>query len=151
MDKENAKQQNGFFNFDFDKLGKKVEEFMKKNNVNDFWGADFANKTPLVNVYESEKGLDIELAAPGLEKEDFTVTVENHQLIVSTAQTVNKKLENVKIKRKEYDYSTFTRSFRLSDIYDLEKVTARYKKGILKVSVQKKEVKKKSSTRVDVS
>jgi HSP20 family protein len=146
----NNQTENAAFGFNFDQLGKTIEEFLGKNNVNDFWGRDFSHKTPLVNVYENTEGLAVELAAPGLTKEAFSVNVEQQDLTVSTKATVKESAENVKVKRKEFEYSTFTRTFRLSDKYDTEKITARYENGILYIHVGVKSAEKKEGFKIEI-
>ncbi len=139
------------FGFDFDQIGKTIEDFINKSNVNEFFGRDFSHKMPLVNVYESEiNGLEIEVAAPGLTKEAFSVTIEGEELIVSATLNVNKSTENVKVKRKEFDYSTFKRNFRLSDKFDSNKISARYENGILLIKVPVKTETKKESFKVEI-
>lgn len=146
----NHQTENGIFGFDFDQLGKTIEEFIGKSNVNDFFGRDFAHKTPLVNVYETAEGLSIELAAPGLPREAFSVSVEQNILTVSASENVKETPENVKVKRKEFDYSTFKRTFRLSDKYNSEKVSARYENGILRIHIALKTEEKKDSIQVEI-
>ena len=150
--KRNSNQhaENGFFGFDLDQLGKTIEEFLGKNNANDFWGRDFAHKTPLVNVSETPEGLDLELAAPGLSREAFSVSVEQNILTISANATVKETAENVKVKRKEFDYSTFKRTFRLIDKYDTEKISARYENGILRIHVAVKTEEKKDSIKIEI-
>ncbi len=142
------KYDNGFFGFDLDQIGKTIEDLF--SNVNQNFGQDFAHKTPLVNLYETEEGLDIEIAAPGLHKEDFQVSIEGHELYVAAKGNVKELPENVKIRRKEFAYSTFKRKFRLSDKYDPNAITAKYEAGILKLQVGLKQKKEKNSIRVEV-
>jgi HSP20 family protein len=146
----NNQTENAAFGFNFDQLGKTIEEFLGKNNVNEFWGHDFAHKTPLVNVYDSPEGLSIELAAPGLSKEAFSVSVEQNTLIISANKNVKESADNVKIKRKEFEYSTFSKTFRLSNKYDTEKITARYENGILQIHVAIKTAEKKESYKIEI-
>jgi HSP20 family protein len=148
---KNCRNENAFFGFDFDQLGKTIEDFIGKSNVNEFFGRDFAHKTPLVNVYESaEHGLEIEIAAPGLSRDAFSVTIEGEELQVSANLNINKVAENVKVKRKEFDYSTFKRNFRLHDKFDSENITARYENGILLIRVPLKTETKKESFKVNI-
>jgi HSP20 family protein len=150
MNKKNCNnnKESGFFNFDFDQIGKTLEDFFQ--NASNNFGNDFAHKSPLVNVYESDEGLHIDLAAPGLRKEDFKVTIEGQELQISADTNVKEVADNVKIKRKEFAYSTFSRKFRLSDKYDANNIAAKYEAGILKLHIGLKEKKEKDTIRVEV-
>lgn len=150
MNKKNSNQNNdnGFFGFDFDQIGKTLEDFFQ--NASNNFGHDFAHKSPLVNVYESDEGLHIDLAAPGLHKEDFKVTIEGQELQIAANTNVKELPDNVKIRRKEFSYSTFKRKFRLSSKYDANSISAKYEAGILKVHVGLKEKKEKDTIRVEV-
>ncbi len=152
MNKKNCnyQQAGNFWGMDFDQLGKTIEDFLGKSNVNEFFGRDAYNKNPLINVYESPEGIDIELAAPGLNREAFSVSIEAQELSVEVNENVNKEAENVKVKRKDFDYSTFKKTFRLSDKYDLEKVTARYENGILYLKIPVRVEEKKASIKVEI-
>lgn len=93
---------------------------------------------PAVNVKENEKSFEIELAAPGLSKKDFKVIAENGVLTISS----EKKFEEEKMEkgytRREFSYSSFSRSFVLPENTNEEDVKASYEDGVLKVMVAKK-------------
>ena len=90
---------------------------------------------PAVNLIENKNSFSIEIAAPGFDKKDFLIELDNYNLTVSLEKEVN---ENVKYFKKEFDYSSFTRSFKLPKYADLNKIDAEYKNGILHLSVYKK-------------
>jgi len=94
---------------------------------------------PSVNLKETETKLEIELAAPGLKKEDFKIEVDNNMLIIS-AEKEEKKESSKKddYVRKEFNYQSFYRSFNLPDYADENKIEATYKDGILNVTIDKK-------------
>lgn len=94
---------------------------------------------PSVNLKETDTKLEIELAAPGLKKEDFKIEVDNNMLIIS-AEKEEKKESSKKddYVRKEFNYQSFYRSFNLPDYADENKIEATYKDGILNVSIGKK-------------
>jgi HSP20 family protein len=119
---------NPFFNDVFQSL-------INDSQIND----RLINKTPSVNIAETQNHFEIELAAPGLSKEDFKINLDKNILSVS----VEKKAENVeegkKYSKKEYAYNSFVRSFTLPEIADSSKIDAEYVDGILKLSVAKKE------------
>ena len=90
---------------------------------------------PAVNLIENKNSFSIEIAAPGFDKKDFSIELDNYNLTVSLEKEVN---ENVKYFKKEFDYSSFTRSFKLPKYADLKKIDAEYKNGILHLSIHKK-------------
>lgn len=107
---------------------------------------------PMANVVESPKAYTIELAAPGLERKDFNVEVENRMLRISAEKEGEYKEENEEYCRKEYSYSTFSRSFALPENVKEGSIDAKYESGILKVVIPKaKETPVKSPQKVLVS
>ena len=121
------------------RLDQFVDEFFNRS-LNAFVGSDHFASQPLVNVFESNTEYVLEIAAPGLEKSDFEVRVEGDFLTVS-AQKVGAQSEEKKDKflRKEFSYSTFSRSFRLPKHTVLEQIKAGYDQGILRLSIPKSE------------
>jgi len=112
--------------------------------INDFFntGVSFRPngltlKHPSVNILKEEDKTVLEMAAPGLEKEDFNLEVEKDQLIIS----VEKKAAEIegKYSRKEFEYSKFKRSFHLPETIDREAITANYKAGVLFITLPVKE------------
>jgi len=101
---------------------------------------DFSVKVPSVNITETEKDYKIELAAPGLEKKDFKIEVENKALIISSEKEEETKEEDRNYKRREFSYRSFSRSFQLPEDILSDKIDAKYENGILKLSVPKKEI-----------
>ena len=94
---------------------------------------------PPVNIAESEKTYHLEVAAPGMEKTDFSIKLEGNQLIVTGAKKEEAQNESVKNIRKEFSNKAFKRSFTLDEKIDFENIAAKYENGILKVDLQKKE------------
>lgn len=109
-------------------------------SISDLVGSDFAVTTPSVNVSEDNENVVLEVAAPGLDKKDFNITVEKDQLIISATKEaqVEDKQEG-KWTRKEFNYQSFKRSFHLSDKIETDKIEAEYNNGILKLVLPKKE------------
>ena len=97
-----------------------------------------AEKMPSVNITERDKDFLIELAAPGLEKKDFKVEVENDMLVISAEKEEKKEEKENGMTRKEFSYNKFCRSFRLPENSKVDKVDAAYKDGILKIEIPKK-------------
>lgn len=112
----------------------------------DFFNNDFFNKrlqlgtsVPAVNIKENDTGYHIEAAIPGCKKEDFKVNVDDGILTLSSESKQEKEeKEGEKTTRKEFSYSSFTRSFTLPENADDGKIEAVYKDGILKLDIPKK-------------
>ena len=114
------------------------------------------NSLPAVNISESETAYLLELAAPGLNKEDFKLNVQANRLVISAKKEAVKeqeeKIENsVKYTRKEFSFTDFQRAFTLPKNVDASKVEATYTNGILTVSVPKKEEEKVKSFEIAVA
>jgi HSP20 family protein len=121
-------------------------------NVDRFFGSSFpdfdtrwndfeiAASIPPVNVTESEKEFKLELAAPGLTKKDFKVEMEDGLLTISSEKEEEKKDNGKNYKRREYSYSSFSRTFNLPENVKNDKIDAKYEDGILRLHIPKKEV-----------
>ena len=110
---------------------------------NRFFDADWMKRfqeIPAVNVRERNKEFVIELAAPGLTKEDFNITVENGVLTIQADREVEKEVKEENFTRKEFNYENFVRSFNLPENVLEDKVEAHYENGILLLTIAKKEV-----------
>lgn len=95
---------------------------------------------PAVNVSETNDKYKIEVAAPGLKKEDFKINLENKVLTISSEREESKEDKNEKYRRREFSYSSFERSFSLPEVADDEKIQATYANGILCIDIPKKEM-----------
>jgi HSP20 family protein len=109
-----------------------------------FEGAFLRSGTPAVNVKENNTNFEIELAAPGLKKEDFKVDVRNGVLFISSKKKEHKE-ENYT--RKEFSYSSFERAFTLPENVDNQDIKAKYKDGVLNITLKKKELKAAKETK----
>jgi len=138
------------FGFNFDDLGKAVDDFVTNIKVNDIFGTDATNKIPAVNSFEHKEYLELQVAAPGLRKEDFELQVEGDVLTISANVSLEKEPEEIKVKRKEFNYSTFERTFCLTDKFDCQNIKAKYEAGILLVTIPKKSEEEKSKIKVEV-
>ncbi|WP_276361057.1 Hsp20/alpha crystallin family protein [Daejeonella sp. H1SJ63] len=98
-------------------------------------------RIPAVNIAENENQFHIELAVPGMKKEDFKISLEHDQLTISAESKAENAEQNdaKKYNRVEYNYSSFMRSFTLPESADPSKIEAEYKDGILLIAVAKKE------------
>lgn len=95
--------------------------------------------TPAMNIKEMEKEVQIELAAPGLKKDDFEITLEDGILTISAEKEDKQEEEKKGFYRKEFSYNSFTRSMRIPESVDEDKdVEAKYLDGVLKLRLHKK-------------
>lgn len=96
---------------------------------------------PAVNVTETEKEFKLSIAAPGLEKKDFKVEAFDDMLTISAEHEREEKETNDRFNRREYNYSSWSRSFSLPENCNYGKIDAAYKNGELKIIIPKMEVK----------
>ncbi len=103
------------------------------------WGNGWTNKLPAANITEGDKAFNLELAAPGLEKEDFDLSIDNQLLTVSCQKEEQSESKDKQYTRKEFSYRSFSRSFVLPESVDAEKINASYRDGVLNIELPKKE------------
>lgn len=109
---------------------------------------------PAVNVKENDNEFQIEVAAPGLKKEDFQLHLDNGRLTISSEKKDEKvEKEGEKVTRKEFSYQSFQRSFNVAeDVVNADKIVAKYNNGILYVTLPKREeVKPKPAKQIKIS
>jgi len=107
-------------------------------NMGDFSGGSlFKAQTPALNILELEKEFKLELAAPGLEKSDFKLHVENNLLTVSVEKKEEKTEQKENYRRREFSFHSFKRSFELPQNVDADAISAKYENGVLSVHVPK--------------
>lgn len=110
-----------------------MEEFFNNN-----WNAsisDYSNSKPAVNVKEDDKSFTLQIAAPGINKNDFEISLENRVLSI---EVVKKDEHDVNdFTSKEFDYNSFKRSFSIPKSIELLKINASYINGILKINLPK--------------
>jgi len=122
-------------------------------NADPFLSKSTLIRNPAVNIAENENEFHIELAAPGLKKEDFKINLENDLLSVSAERKEEKtELDDAKkYNRLEYNYSSFMRTFTLPETADHAKISAEYRDGILYINVAKKEEAKIMAREITIS
>lgn len=118
------------------------------NSLSNFVGSDFASNVPSVNISESADDFKIELAAPGLHKEDFDLNIEKQMLTISVKKENSNEISDEKFARKEFNYASFSRSFQLPEGVKSNAITANYESGILGIILPKKEEAKELPPRV---
>ncbi|HOZ84074.1 MAG TPA: Hsp20/alpha crystallin family protein [Niabella sp.] len=103
-----------------------------------------------VNITETESNYQIEVVAPGYEKTDFKISLENNLLSISAERKTEEKSETGKSIRKEFHLRSFKRTFTIDNKIDSENVDAKYVNGILIVTLQRKEEQKATSKDIEV-
>lgn len=110
------------------------------SSLSDFLGTEFTSSNPSVNIVENTDDYKIEVAAPGLGKEDFSIEVDNDNLVVSAAkETTTEDNQEGKYTRREFNYSSFKRSFHLSEEINRDAINASYENGVLTITLEKKD------------
>nr|WP_319398943.1 Hsp20 family protein [uncultured Carboxylicivirga sp.] len=110
----------------------------------DFNSNNFSNTNttmPAVNVKENDNEFTIEVAAPGMKKDDFNVSYDNGRLtIASEVKNESEEKEGEKVTRREFSYQSFQRSFSIAEnVVQSENISASYENGILHISMPKRE------------
>lgn len=117
-----------------------LSELMEDFDKNFFFRSlENRNLVPSVNICETEEMFGLELAAPGLKKEDFNISLDNNVLTISAELKNESEEKSEKLIRREFNFSSFNRSFSLPKMIDLDKIKADYTNGILKVILPKRE------------
>ena len=106
---------------------------------------------PPVNITQKPNGYLLELAAPGLEKTDFNLKLNNNLLTISAENKTRGAEENCKLIRNEFTQRSFKRSFTLDEKIDAENITAKYENGILKLELPKKEIFNTAAKEISIS
>ena len=131
------------------KNNKGVDRFPRVPSVfsdffSDFMNDELANKNvfksvPSVNISENPSAYIVELAVPGMQKNEFKIEVENNTISISGEKKAESKDENSRFTRKEFSYTSFTRTFTMPDHVASDAISAEYVNGILKLTLPKKE------------
>ena len=114
---------------------------------------DFENRpsVPDVNVSENKDQYTIEVAAPGMDKKDFNVDVQNNLLVISSEKESKDEDKQSNFLRREFCYTSFQRSFNIPETVDAENIKAKYENGVLYVDLpKKKEAVEKASKKVKI-
>jgi len=119
------------------------DDFFTKDFLN--WGLANNSTTnttiPAVNVKETADTFEVEVAAPGMQKEDFRIELDGNQLTISSERQNQKEVtEGERYTRREFSYQSFQRSFTLpKNVVDVDQINARYENGVLHLVVPKRE------------
>lgn len=111
---------------------------------NDFFNDSFLmpqfhSTSPAINVSEDEKGYQVEIAAPGMTKEDFKISLAGDDIVISMEKKLDNKDENKDKKyiRREFSYSKFEQRLMLPDNVERNKISARMTDGVLNIDIPK--------------
>jgi HSP20 family protein len=104
-----------------------------------FMESEKMSNLPAVNIVEGKDDYRIEVAAPGLDKKDFKIDLDNNVLTVSSEKEEKTEDTDDRFMRREFSYASFSRSFALPESVDANKITANHKDGVLSILVPKKE------------
>jgi HSP20 family protein len=125
-----------------------IDDFFRSELFSPAWTAQMNRQIPAVNISENEEGFNVELAAPGLKKEDFKINLDGNLLSISSEQKMENETKEGNYSRREFNFSSFSRSFTLpDDLVDAEKISAKYENGLLHLEIPKKETIKKQGPR----
>ena len=132
------------------------DDFFNRDILN--WGltnySDTNTTIPAVNIKETTDSYEVEVAAPGMNKKDFTVQLEGNVLTISSEKESNKEQsDNVRYSAREFSYQSFSRTFTLQkDVVDTENIQATYEDGVLHLVIPKREeAKQKGPRRIEIS
>jgi HSP20 family protein len=116
------------------------------------FSTDMVSRVPSVNVYETDHEVVLEFSAPGYKKEDIRIELEKDLLSISGSIKKEESKENRSYSRREFELSSFKRSFTIPEIVDTEKIDASYEDGLLKVKMAKRdEAKPKPPRTIQIS
>lgn len=107
-------------------------------------------RVPAANISETEDNFHIELAAPGLKKEDFNINLDRNVLSISAELRSEQKDNQKNYSKREYSYNSFVRSFTLPESADDNGIEAEYVNGVLKIDIAKREEAKSVRRQIDI-
>ena len=112
---------------------------------NQLWNSQYLNNQmnePKLNIKETDKDFEVELAAPGFAKKDFEVTIDDGCLHISAENSTSDEKKEDNYTRREFSYNSFEKSLMLPESVKEETVKAQYKDGVLRFNLTKKEASK---------
>lgn len=129
-----------------------VDDFLNENFFK--WpGMNNENfSVPRVNIMETDEDFQVELAAPGMKREDFNIELDNNNLVIWSETSNSNESKESDYARREFSYESFRRSFFLPNTVDADQIEAKYQDGLLKLVIPKKEeAKRKPAKRIEIS
>ncbi len=118
-----------------DNLTDKIDNFFNKEVINRNWNEliPFKSNNPSVNIAQTDSGAFLEMAVPGCDKKDITISLEKSMLTISCKKEENKQT----FTKKEFSYHSFSRSFNISDSLDKDNIKSSMNNGILTIDIPK--------------
>lgn len=119
------------------------DDFFSRDLLN--WGLENHSSTnttiPAVNIKETADNFEVEMAAPGMRKEDFRIELNGNELTInSERQNQHEVAEGERYSRREFSYQSFQRSFTLPrNVVDVDQIDAKYENGVLRLLIPKRE------------
>ena len=127
------------------------DDFFNDRVFNSFDNTHKNNTLPAVNVLEEDKEFRIEVAVPGLSRDDFKIEVEDDVLTISSVEKEKKEDNKRNYTRREFSYRSFKRSFQLPETIDQDQIRASHEAGLLSLTLPKKdEVVQKAPKQIEV-
>lgn len=118
---------------------------------NDFGGPELRKwSNPAVNISENDQAYKLQLAVPGLKKEDFKLSLEENTLVVSAEQKQESNEKTERFTRKEFSFSSFTRRFNLPENVEQAAINANYENGIMVIQLPKKADEKPKTREINI-
>ncbi|ULT26772.1 Hsp20/alpha crystallin family protein [Sphingobacterium sp. E70] len=124
-----------FFTFSpmFDNFNRELLNWDNKNY------SSTSTTVPAVNIKENGDTFEVEVAAPGMAKDDFKVTLDGNLLTISSVKQEQNEEHQDNYTRREFSYQSFQRSFELQkEVVDQDNIQARYENGVLRLTIPKK-------------
>ena len=120
-----------------------------------FTNQEFTPKTrtatvPSVNIYEKDDHFEIDMAIPGMKKEDIKINIDNELLTISAETESELSSEDENCTKKEFSYTNFSRSFTLPESVDKNEISAKSNDGVLKITVKKHEKATKAERQIEI-
>ncbi len=131
-----------------------MKDLFLENRLDSFDNYEtFSN--PAINIIENLSNFAIEIASPGMEKNNFSIEVEGDTLKVVSKKAANAEVEekenDIRFIKREFNYGNFERSFKLPEKIQVDKIQANYENGVLVISLPKMEDKKELKKMVEIS
>lgn len=133
-----------------DQMNSMLDEFYGRG-ISDFFQNNWQSSGPSVNVTEEEGEYLIDIAAPGLERDDFEVNIKDKNLIVSVKKEKETEKKSEKYLRQEFNYTSFDRQFELPQGVVVDQISAEYHNGVLKINLPKQEQEKEPVRRIEIA
>ncbi len=119
-------------------------------DISELVNMEEGNRPPAVDIYEEDNKIVAEADMPGLDKEDIDISIDEDILTIQGARKEENKREEDDCYYSERNYMSFARSIKLPSAVDNSKAEAKYKKGVLKITLPKKKIEEKKQKKIDI-